>query len=94
MRYSACAAGCASDPFSSASGARPPREPSTIRNYKLQVGSDGYSIQIWHDGGLMYVMYIYAHFDDFDLDARLQWLGRGKHYLSCGIQTACDCTRA
>ena len=37
-----------------------------------------YGIQTWHDGRLMNGIYAHAHFDDLDLDARSQWIGRGK----------------
>ena len=32
--------------------------------------------QNWHDGRL--IDGIYAHFDDLDLDARSQWVNKGK----------------
>ena len=39
-----------------------------------------YDIQTWHDSRLSYMafcdLYVHAHFDDLDLDARSQWLGR------------------
>ena len=35
-----------------------------------------------------FIHYAHAPFDDFDLDTRSQWVGRGKQYLSYGIQTA------
>ena len=31
-----------------------------------------------YDGRLMDALYAYAHFDDLDLDARLQWVSKGK----------------
>ena len=34
------------------------------------------SIQTWHDIRLMDVLYAHSHFDD--LDARSQWVGKGK----------------
>ena len=34
--------------------------------------------------------YADPRFDNLDLDTRSQWLGRGKQYLSYGIQTTHD----
>ena len=34
-------------------------------------------IQTWHDGRLMDAIYAHARFDDLDLDARSQWVGKG-----------------
>ena len=34
----------------------------------------------------MHSIYADAHFDDLDLDTRWKWIGRGKPYLSYGIQ--------
>ena len=39
-----------------------------------------YSIQTWHDGRLMQGLYAHVDVDDLDLDARLQWLGRGNKF--------------
>ena len=41
----------------------------------------GCGIPTWHDGPvrLMHGIMIYANFDDFDLDARSLWLGRGNN---------------
>ena len=57
LRYSACAAGYNSLPvpvhvrhFLQLQGARPPPEPSPIRNYKLQVGSYAYAVISVIDG--------------------------------------------
>ena len=38
----------------------------------------------------MHNIYANARFDDLDLDTRSQWIGRGKQYLSYGIQSAHD----
>ena len=38
----------------------------------------------------MHGIYAAARFDDLDLDTGSQWIGRGKQYLSYGIQTAHD----
>ena len=35
-------------------------------------------IQTWHDGILMYALYAHVRFDDLDLDARSQWVGKGN----------------
>ena len=36
-------------------------------------------IRTWHEGGLMHaIYYVHARFDDVDLDARSQWIGKGK----------------
>ena len=35
-------------------------------------------IQTWHDGPFMDALYAHARFDDIDLDARSQWVGKGK----------------
>ena len=46
--------------------------------------SDGiklsYCIQTWHGGRLMAMhgKYFHAHVNDLDLDARSQWVGKGK----------------
>ena len=37
-----------------------------------------YYVQTWHDGRLMDAIYAHARFDDLDLDARSQWVGKGK----------------
>ena len=40
-----------------------------------------YYIQTWHDGTLMhgiFVLYPQAPFNELDLDARSQWVGKGK----------------
>ena len=42
-----------------------------------------YSIQTWHDGRLMDVLYAHARFNDLDLDARSQWIGNGKLNQRC-----------
>ena len=43
-------------------------------------------IQTWHDGRLKdAMMLMHAHFDDLDLDARPQWVGKGKQ-----ISVACS----
>ena len=50
---------------------------------------DNYDIHTCHDGTLMHddgvtgtLMHgIHAHSDDFDLDSRSQWLGRGRNSL-------------
>ena len=34
----------------------------------------------------MHGIYADTYFDDLDLDARTQWIGRGKQHLSYGIQ--------
>ena len=38
----------------------------------------------------MHGIYADTHFDDLDLDARTQWIGRGNQHLSYGIQIAHD----
>ena len=38
-----------------------------------------YGIPTWHDDRLMYGMYAHARFDDLGLDARSQWVGRGRN---------------
>ena len=38
----------------------------------------------------MLVIYADARFDGLDLNIKSQWTGRGKQYLSYGIQTAHD----
>ena len=38
-----------------------------------------YYIQTWHDGILMDAIYAHARFDDLNLDARSQWVGKGKY---------------
>ena len=43
-----------------------------------------YDIQTWHDGRLMHGIYA----DDLDLSTGLEWIGRGKLNLQCGIQDA------
>ena len=37
------------------------------------------SMQTWHYVRSMHGIYDYAHFDDLDLYARSQWLGKGKN---------------
>ena len=32
----------------------------------------------WHDGRRLDAIYTHARFDDFDLDAKSQWVGKGK----------------
>ena len=45
-----------------------------------------YYIQTWHDGiRLMDAIYADARFDDLGLDARSQWVGKGKQ-----ISVACS----
>ena len=43
-----------------------------------------YYIQTWHDGRLMDALYAHSRFDDLDLDARSQWVGKESalHALS------------
>ena len=36
-------------------------------------------IQTWHEGRLRHGIYTDGHFDDLDLDARSQWIGRGRN---------------
>ena len=38
-------------------------------------------ILCWHDGRLMHGLNAHARFNDFDLDARSQWVGKCKNYL-------------
>ena len=40
-----------------------------------------YYIQTWHDSRLMDAMYVDDHFDDLDLDARSQSVGKGKNLV-------------
>ena len=47
-------------------------------DYFLTCNYLSYYIQTWHDGRVMDATYAHAHFDDLDLDARLQWVGKGK----------------
>ena len=45
-------------------------------------------IQTWHDGRLMDRIYAYACFDDLDLDARSQWVGKcGNKNHGCMLST-------
>ena len=44
-----------------------------------------YYIQAWRDDTLMGALYAHARFDDPDLDARSQWVGKGKK-----ISVACS----
>ena len=37
-----------------------------------------YYIQTWHGGRLIETLYAHARFDDLGLDARSQWVGKGK----------------
>ena len=39
-----------------------------------------YYIQTWHVGSLVDAIDAHARFDYIDLDARSQWLGKGKHF--------------
>ena len=55
---------------------------STWTTFNLQYLGQylSYYIQTWHDGKLMDA--IYAHFNDLDVDARSQWVGKGKENQS------------
>ena len=37
--------------------------------------------QTWHDGRRMHSICAHTRFDDLDLDARLQWVSKGKTYV-------------
>ena len=37
-----------------------------------------YYVLTWYDGRLMDAIYAQAHFNDPDLDARSQWVSKGK----------------
>ena len=45
-----------------------------IRNISDSINN----IQTWHDGRFMDAVYVHAPFDDPDIDARSQWVGKGK----------------
>ena len=38
-----------------------------------------YGIKTWHDGWLMHAISSHARLDDRGIDARSQWVGKGKH---------------
>ena len=51
---------------------------STTFNLQYLRQCVSYYIQTWHDGRLMGALYAHAHFDDLDLNARSQWVGKGN----------------
>ena len=53
---------------------------SKLTNVYLLGHYVSYGIQIWHTGRRMRGIHAHAHVDGLDLDARSQWLGRGKNH--------------
>ena len=53
---------------------------SNLTTFNLQYlrQYESYYIQTWHDGRLMDARHAHAHFNDLDLDARSEWVGKGK----------------